>query len=169
MVRIIPRRSNHRLVAANAQPLIVVWITGFKPRGDDSRPDRGLVPLARMLFGSEARILSIVSGPGKAKMWRDFRSDPARLANENGLWEAVFNVSDAILADSATLQPSPHAILTNRQADIRHTMVAFPAVKAPRRFTEHDVDSVLHLLFTRCAAGRVFEAMCNPPEEIGAV
>ena len=150
-------------LAANAQPLIVVWITGFKPRGDDSRPDRGLVPLARMLFGSEARILSIVSGPGKAKMWRDFRSDPARLANENGLWEAVFNVSDAILADSATLQPSPHAILTNRQADIRHTMVAFPAVKAPRRFTEHDVDSVLHLLFTRCAAGRVFEAMCNPP------
>jgi len=23
------------------RPLIVVWITGFKPRGDDSRPDRG--------------------------------------------------------------------------------------------------------------------------------
>jgi len=40
------------------RPLIVVWITGFKPRGDDSRPDRGLVPLARMLFGNDIDILS---------------------------------------------------------------------------------------------------------------
>ena len=150
-------------LASSGQPLIVVWITGFKPGGDDSRPDRGLVPLARMLFGSEARILAIVSGPGKAKMWSDFRGNRAKLANENGLWESVFNVSDAILADSATLKPSPHAILTNRKPDIRHAMVEFPAVTAPRKFTEHDVDSVLHLLFTRLAGAKVFEAMCNPP------
>jgi len=43
-------------VASSTSPLIVVWITGFKPGGEDSRPDRGLVPLARMLFGSEVDI-----------------------------------------------------------------------------------------------------------------
>jgi hypothetical protein len=45
------------------KPLIIVWVTGFKPRGDDSRPDRGLVPLARMLFGNDIDILTIVYGP----------------------------------------------------------------------------------------------------------
>src|SRR5690554_728924 len=44
------------------KPLIIVWVTGFKPRGDDSRPDRGLVPLARMLFGNDIDVLTIVFG-----------------------------------------------------------------------------------------------------------
>ncbi len=144
-------------------PLIVVWITGFKPRGDDSRPDRGLVPLARMLFGNEARILSIVSGPGKTKMWQDFRHAPAKLAAENGLWQAVFNLSDAILVDSATLRDGPHAMLTKRDTSERRTLVDFPAVESPEKFTEHDVDSALHLLFSRSGDPSVFESMCNPP------
>lgn len=144
-------------------PLVIVWITGFKPRGDDSRPDRGLVPLARMLFGSEAKILSIVSGPGKPEMWRAFQRDAASLAKSNGLWEAVFNLSDAILADSATLRPNPLAMLTNRSTVVRRTIAAFPAVDSTIAFSEHDVDSALHLLFTRCAGQNVFEVMCNPP------
>ena len=150
-------------LAASELPLIVVWITGFKPGGDDSRPDRGLVPLARMLFGNEARILSIVSGPGKTKMWQDFRHDPAKSAADNGLWQAVFNLSDAILADSATLRDGPHAVLTKRETAVRRTMVAFPAVQSPEKFTEHDVDSALHLLFSRAGDRNVFESMCNPP------
>lgn len=36
-----------------ANCLVCVWVNGFKPRGDDSRPDRGLTPLARMIFGFE--------------------------------------------------------------------------------------------------------------------
>jgi hypothetical protein len=150
-------------IASEDRPLVVVWITGFKPRGDDSRPDRGLVPLARMLFGKEARILSIVSGPGKADMWRTFRSDPGKLAKENGLWEAVINLSDAVLADSATLLDGPSTLLTKCTISERKTIPAFPAAVSPGKFTEHDVDSVLHLLFSRCVEKNVFEAMCNPP------
>jgi len=150
-------------LASGTSPLIVVWITGFKPRGDDSRPDRGLVPLARMLFGDETRILSIVSGPGKAEMWRTFRRDPAALADVNGLWEAVHNLSDAILADSATLSAGPCGVLTRRNSYRRSAMVAFSAVTSSDGFSEHDVDSALHLLFSRRVAGSVFEAMCNPP------
>ena len=31
--------------------LSICWVMGFKPRGDDARPDRGLPPLTRMLVG----------------------------------------------------------------------------------------------------------------------
>ena len=150
-------------LASDERPLVVVWITGFKPRGDDSRPDRGLVPLARMLFGNETRILSIVSGPGKTGMWRAFQNDPAKLATENGLWEAVINLSDAVLVDSATLRSGPATLLTKSDTAARKTMVAFPAVASPEKFTEHDVDSVLHLLFSRSGDKKIFESMCNPP------
>ncbi|MCW5553404.1 MAG: hypothetical protein KIS67_14740 [Verrucomicrobiae bacterium] len=150
-------------LALNKHPLVVVWVTGFKPRGDDSRPDRGLVPLARMLFGNEARILSVVSGPGKAEMWRAFQTNPAKLAMENGLWEAVINLSDAVLADSATLRGGPQTVLTNRDSRARNALVAFPTVVLPERFSEHDVDSVLHLLFSRFGDEKIFESMCNPP------
>lgn len=150
-------------LASSERPLVVVWITGFKPRGDDSRPDRGLVPLARMLFGDETRILSIVSGPGKPEMWRAFQNDPVKLAADNGLWEAIINLSDAVLADSATLRGGPATLLTKCDTAARKTMVAFPAVTSPEKFTEHDVDSVIHLLFSRSGDKNVFESMCNPP------
>ena len=77
--------------------------------------------------------------------------------------QAVFNLSDAILADSATLRDRPHAMLTKRSAVARRTLVAFPAVTSPDKFSEHDVDSALHLLFSRSGDKNVFEVMCNPP------
>jgi hypothetical protein len=72
-------------------------------------------------------------------------------------------LSDAVLADSATFREGPHAILTGRSASIRKNLVAFPAVSQPDGFSEHDVDSALHLLFSRLSSGDVFESMCNPP------
>jgi hypothetical protein len=111
-------------------PLLVVWITGFKPRGDDSRPDRGLVPLARMLFGDDIEILSIVSGPAKPPMWELLRENAAQLAQQNGLWEAVLHLSNAVLADSPTLVNSPLTLLLTpvrkRNRDIIRFATAFP-------------------------------------------
>ena len=43
--------------------LVICWVMGFKPKGDDARPDRGLPPLARMLIGPETELLTIVYGP----------------------------------------------------------------------------------------------------------
>ncbi|MGH2612693.1 MAG: hypothetical protein ACRDFB_06535, partial [Rhabdochlamydiaceae bacterium] len=91
-------------------PLIIVWITGFKPRGDDSRPDRGLVPLARMLFGNDIDILTIVFGPAGKQTWKTFKDNTPKLATDNGLWQAVLNLSNYVLADSAT---SEFGVLTN--------------------------------------------------------
>ena len=150
-------------VASPDLPLIVVWITGFKPRGDDSRPDRGLVPLARMLFGNEVDILSIVYGPARPAMWNTFENSPQQLAKENGLWETIINLSDAVLADSTTAVNSPLSLLLHRERRRVQEEVRFPSATPTIVFSEQDVDTMLHLLFTPPEAAGVFEAMCNPP------
>lgn len=144
-------------------PLIVVWITGFKPGGDDSRPDRGLVPLARMLFGDEIQILSIVSGPAKPEMWVLLQEDAEQLARQNGLWEAILHLSDAVLADSPTLDKRPLTQLLAPVHKQNQKAICFPIASSVTDFSEHDVDTVVHLLFSTNAEKRVFEAMCNPP------
>lgn len=143
--------------------LIVVWLTGFKPRGDDSRPDRGLVPLARMLFGDEIEILSIVSGPAKPEMWQVLQENVEQLARQNGLWEAVLHLSNAVLADSPTLVNSPLALLLTPIHKQNQNTIRFPSASPVTSFSEQDVDTIIHLLFSTQIEAGVFEAMCNPP------
>jgi hypothetical protein len=150
-------------VASSNSPLIVAWVTGFKPGGEDSRPDRGLVPLARMLFGNEVDTLSIVYGPAKPAMWNMFENSPQQLARQNGLWEAIINLSDAVLVDSTTAPNSPLSLLLRRERRRIQERVRFPSATPTTLFSEQDVDTVLHLLFTQPEAAGVFEAMCNPP------
>jgi hypothetical protein len=143
--------------------LLIVWVTGFKPRGDDSRPDRGLLPLARLLFGYEVEILTVVSGPGKQVMWRDLAMDPAAAAAQNGLWEAIFALSDAILCDSVTSSSGPMVFLPARTSSQRPLQVMTPVGSDIPVFAEHDVDTVLHLMISRSEEFGVHEGMCNPP------
>jgi len=150
-------------VASPNSPLVVAWVTGFKPSGEDSRPDRGLVPLARMLFGNEIDILSIVYGPAKPAMWNMFANLPRQLARQNGLWEAIINLSDAVLVDSTTAPNSPLSLLIHRERPRVRDKVKFPSATPTTVFSEQDVDTILHLLFTQPEAAGVFEAMCNPP------
>lgn len=150
-------------IASLNLPLIVVWITGFKPRGDDSRPDRGLVPLARMLFGNEVNILSIVYGPARPAMWATLQNSPQLLIRQNGLWEAIANLSDAILIDSATAANNPFALLLQRNRSHFQGKIRFSLASPVTVFSEHDVDTILHLLFAHNQSWGVFEAMCNPP------
>lgn len=148
---------------SSASPLIIVWITGFKPRGDDSRPDRGLVPLARMLFGDEVEILSIVSGPAKSEMWVLLQEDVEQLVRQNGLWEAIVHLSNAVLADSPTLVNRPLTLLLTPVRKQNQNTIRFPMASSVINFSEHDVDSIIHLLFSTNMEMGVFEAMCNPP------
>lgn len=150
-------------LASTSRPLIVVWITGFKPKGEDSRPDRGLIPLARMLFGDEVDVLAIVSGPAKPQMWQALQNTPQNQAKENGLWEAVFNLSDGLLVDSTTAVAGPFALLLPRPPASFLQLMQLPAATAITTFSEHDVDTILHTVFTHSANSDVFEAICNPP------
>ena len=81
--------------------LAFVWITGFKPKGDDSRPDRGLSPLCRMILGKDANIMAIVSGPGTKYTWDKLLNSPKELCESNGLFEAIFSCCNYLFVDSA--------------------------------------------------------------------
>ncbi|MEA3341199.1 MAG: hypothetical protein U9R15_14645, partial [Chloroflexota bacterium] len=150
-------------IATSKSPLIVVWIYGFKPGGEDSRPDRGLVPMARMLFGDEVDILSVVYGPARPAMWEDLQSSPRQLADQNGLWETIINLGDAILADSDTATGGPISLLLQRDRHHFRESIHFPAASPTSAFSEQDVDTTLHLLFAHQESLKVFEMMCNPP------
>lgn len=145
------------------EPLVIVWVTGFKPRGDDSRPDRGLLPMARMMFGEKAQVLTLVYGPAKPRTWDILEKNMTELASSNGLWESILYLSDQLLVDSATAKDlSP----INFTCDIRRELdpsVGLIAGKKIPNFGEHDVDTVLHMIFSQNHSRDFFECMCNPP------
>ncbi|MDR1232002.1 MAG: hypothetical protein LBK61_11465 [Spirochaetaceae bacterium] len=161
--------SIHNLAATITKkhaPLLLVWITGFKPRGDDSRPDRGLLPLARMLFGDGIDIMTIVYGPAKEATWQKLQENPSQLAWENGLWHSIIALSDYVLADSATQRDGAYCLTTARSGSRENTPIMFQAAHTAPTFGEHDVDTAIHSLFTgtpALEAASVFECLCNPP------
>lgn len=148
----------------STNPLVVVFIAGFKPRGDDSRPDRGLTPLVRMIFGDNVDVLTLVYGPGKEQMWNQFNQDMWGLADKNGLWEAIVNLSNAILIDSRTCKlPSLGYVVQPSKAKDKDVQPLSNKDTVPQKFGEHDIDSVIHTLFSAMGEMRVFEGLCNPP------
>ncbi|MGA3083080.1 MAG: hypothetical protein ABSD44_17145, partial [Terracidiphilus sp.] len=143
----------------------VVWVAGFKPRGDDSRPDRGLVPIARMLFGeADVNVLSVIYGPAKDP--ESVINDPTKAAERNGLWESIIRFSTAFLLDSTT---SANLKTISAVVPRRETAEAAPKPKLPGgstnpiRFGENDVDSALHTIFAKMLGTACFECICNPP------
>lgn len=145
--------------------LSICWVMGFKPRGDDARPDRGLPPLTRMLIGKDSDLLTVIYGPAPVTSWSRLHKDPLKLIQENGLWEAILGVSDAILADSTTDGIRHHGYLRSHW----HQEKPHPELKLvfvepkPLRIGENDVDTVIHLLLARHGGDFIFEGMCNPP------
>jgi hypothetical protein len=151
---------------AKGPDLAICWVMGFKPKGDDARPDRGLPPLCRMLIGDKADMLTVVYGPAPPSTWGALTTSPKDVMERNGLWEAVLMCSDALLADASTLpDEKPLTLLKSDWASSVPTPVHEPfAVRpAPNRTGENDVDTVLHLVFSKVAQGDVFEGLCNPP------
>ena len=145
----------------NEEPLVICWVMGFKPRGDDARPDRGLPPFARMLVGPDTDILTVVYGPAPATHWSLLLENPRDLANQNGLWEAIMVTSDAILADSATDDVTTHGFLRAHWDQAINSIPTESMLVAshPEHIGEHDVDTVIHTVFARLAATHVFEGL----------
>lgn len=151
-------------ISKDERPLVCVWIAGFKPRGDDSRPDRGLVPLARMIFGRQnIDLLTIVYGPPKPITWINFEKNLWELSRINGLWEAILGLSDAVLVDTPTNKKMQNiGRLITQTAKVKVTNLLLAANQKPI-FGEQDVDSVIHCLFSNAIEQGVYEGLCNPP------
>ena len=143
--------------------LALVWITGFKPKGDDSRPDRGLSPLCRMILGKDANIMAIVSGPGTKYTWDKLLNAPNELCKNNGLFEAIFSCCNYLLVDSATCN---HYIFMPTGATLNKNTetIKFPYIPNPVvKFFEHDTDCAIHQILSSHNELGIFECFCNPP------
>ena len=145
--------------------LVVAWVTGFKPGGEDSRPDRGLPPLARMLAGENCELITFVYGPAPESHWNYLATDPCGLAARNGLWGAIMAVSNGVLVDSSTKPDNtPRAYLKENWATILQEKGEPLRVEAKvHQLGEQDVDTALHVAFKLLGTGVAFEGMCNPP------
>jgi hypothetical protein len=145
-----------------SKPLAIVWITGFKPDGEDSRPDRGLTPLAKMMLGNDVQLLAVVSGPAKPYTWLLLKESPEILANENGLWQSLLNLCNYVLIDSSTCNEK---IFYKIEPEIRHNYkaITFQYSMPLVSFSEHDTDTIIHQLFSHKKHLNIFECMCNPP------
>lgn len=86
-----------------------------------------------------------------------------KLAIDNGLWQAVLNLSNYVIADSATSEFGVLTSIVNRDLERKSVSVVFNAAKPSGNYGEHDVDTAIHTMFSRQQSAKIFESMCNPP------
>lgn len=164
----------------SSKPIALVWIAGFKPAGDDSRPDRGLLPLFKMLFGDEYTIISIIYGPMKRTTLNTLFRSPYSLGETNGLWRAIFTQSDFLIVDNYMARNASQQnklILDINSTPISYTkLISYTPCSSIPRLGEDDVDTAIHSLFktnipfslaspslNSSTSEFIFEALCNPP------
>lgn len=164
-------------IASNRSDLILCMIKGFKPRGDDNRPDRGILPLAAMLASTDIEVMTYIYGPVVERNFNTLVANPERLAASNGFWRAILSLSNYIALDIPVLTRQIRnmydaEVLLDTSALKEHyveqqpdenglTQIAFSSI--PQSFHEDDVDAGIHFLFAHLLREVCFEGMCNPP------
>lgn len=161
-------------LANSDKHLIVAIFKGFKPRGDDNRPDRGLLPLAAMLSSTDVDVVSYIYGPVIEANLKLLDTAPIKLAERNGLWRSILALSNYIVLDAPVLASEKYdaerlydsskikefytALIMNKQLKSRQVFSSIPV-----NFGEDDVDTGIHYLFAHVLKQYCFEGMCNPP------
>ena len=84
------------IIASERSDLILCMIKGFKPRGDDNRPDRGILPLAAMLASTDIEVLTYIYGPIIERNFNLLVENPKRLATVNGFWRSILALSNFV-------------------------------------------------------------------------
>lgn len=161
-------------ISSNDSPLLVCIIKGFKPGGDDNRPDRGILPLAGMLSGTDIEVLTFIYGPIIYNNYDNLINHPKRLAAHNGFWKSFIALSNYIAIDAPIL----------RSDDIDETQILLETTELKAEYTllpdsfdlssdlfsslvseyhEDDVDTGIHYTFTSILGDISFEGLCNPP------
>ncbi|MBO6204506.1 MAG: hypothetical protein J6O13_13340 [Selenomonas sp.] len=176
LIKIYPKLEREILerIGTSDKHLITAIFKGFKPRGDDNRPDRGLLPLAAMLSKEDVDILSFIYGPMVEANLRLLDSNPIALAKKNGLWKTVLSLSNYLILDVPVIAPKKYSV--SRIYDTSRIKFQYSCGKysngiLPRREFSHvsvnlgedDVDTAIHYLFKHILGNICFEGMCNPP------
>lgn len=162
-------------ISDSTENLILCVFKGFKPHGDDARPDRGLLPLAAMLSDNDNEIMTILYGPILNKNYELLVNDPETLAGNNGLWKSILSLSNYVLLDapilgSRKLKDVKELLFTTglkqKYTQITHhssTITGTVFSSIPTEFHEDDVDTGIHFMFTEVLKNVCFEGLCNPP------
>ena len=161
-------------IASDHSDLILCMIKGFKPRGDDNRPDRGILPLAAMLASTDIEVMTYIYGPVIERNFNALISNPERLAASNGFWRVILALSDFVALDVPVLAGRSYdeeVLLDTSALKERYvgqlpdenglTQEDFSSI--PQSFHEDDVDTGIHFLFSHLLHDVCFEGMCNPP------
>ena len=154
--------------------LIIAMFKGFKPRGDDNRPDRGLLPLAAMLSSSDVDVMSYIYGPMIEANLKLLDKDPNQLADKNGLWRSILSLSDFVALDVPVLARRNYDATriydTSSIKEYYENLGAGREISSkpafspiPSSFGEDDVDTGIHYLFKHILGKVCFEGLCNPP------
>lgn len=162
--------KNLKKQLTNQSDLVVCMLKGFKPGGDDNRPDRGALPLIAMLAGENTEILTFIYGPILRSSLQIMDQDILQLAKQNGLWKSIIGLSSIIIIDATLKEDKTKQIvkvLNNgqnkrkllRRSNKKSTMLVS---NVPNQYLENDVDTVIHFLF-KYVIPNCFEGMCNPP------
>ena len=161
-------------IASDHSDLILCMIKGFKPRGDDNRPDRGILPLAAMLASTDIEVMTYIYGPVIERNFNALLTNPGRLAASNGFWRAILALSDFVALDVPVLAGHSYdeEVLLDTSALKEHYVGQLPDEDGltqddfssiPQSFHEDDVDTGIHFLFSHLLHEVCFEGMCNPP------
>lgn len=169
---------DQRTIDALSDPttnLVLCVFKGFKPRGDDNRPDRGLLPLASMLSNNDCEIMTILYGPILYRNYELIHNNADALIHNNGLWKSIFSLSDYILLDApiignrkltdieellfTTGYKQKYTRINTHSSIIENKLFS----SIPKEYHEDDVDTGIHFMFTEVLKSVSFEGMCNPP------
>lgn len=154
--------------------LVIALFKGFKPGGDDNRPDRGLLPFATMLSSSDVDVMSYIYGPIIERNLLLLDSDLYKLAERNGLWRSILSLNNFVLIDAPILAEKHYdALRLIETTPLKNHYFSLGEGKSiepkaifsniPVNYTEDDVDTGIHYLFTHILKRFCFEGMCNPP------
>ena len=173
--RLYPSFDNEIIetIGNSSKDMIMCIMKGFKPRGDDNRPDRGILPLVRMLTNKNVDVISFIYGPMIERNYNLLLTNPYKLASSSGFWRAILSLSDYVLIDSppvGEMYDDKELLLDNRQLKNEYLQHSKPSElvtpifdNGVREYHEDDVDTGIHFLFTHILKQISFEGMCNPP------
>lgn len=152
------------------EDLLVCILKGFKPHGDDNRPDRGALPFASMLLNEQIKVMTFLFGPIVEQNANKLLNNYKSLYYANGLWKAVIGMSDLILVDAPCTGVTESIEIAIYNADNKQSILRFNQPIAntlvpctPNRYQENDVDAIIHYIFKYILCDNSFEGMCNPP------
>ena len=161
-------------LSKNDYNLVVCMIKGFKGRGDDNRPDRGLLPLISMVIKEKVDMMTYIYGPIIESNYKLLNGNLNKIAKASGFWKVILSINDYVIYDSK--------IISQEKDYDKEYLLDTATIKAslsvsndtkliqgksfssiPQEFHEDDVDAAIHYLFKHILGDVCFEGLCNPP------